>query len=142
VAGSSVIPKEPAKSQQYDLWEGIKRKIESIEEIEARYLFPGTRRNAGPIYTADVYRGGFFRDRFLSFSLFFFKETVRISDESSGRRKMRTFPRDRALIPTWVTDDSGKSIPRFISGPQGPSYHTSQFSRIAAKWAVEAQLCG
>ena len=30
VAESSVIPKEPAKSQQYDLWEGIKRKIESI----------------------------------------------------------------------------------------------------------------
>ena len=55
---------------------------------------------------------------------------------------VETFRRDWALIPTWATDGSGRSIPRSINGPQGPSYHTSQFSRIAARWAVEAQLCG
>lgn len=95
------------------------------------------------LYILQMYIGeaSFVIDFSLSLS-FFFKETMRISDESSGRRKMGTFPRNRALIPTWVTDGSGKSIPRSIGGPQGPSYHTSQFSRIAAKWAVEAQLCG
>lgn len=85
-AGCSAIPKEPAKKPIVRFLEGDKKKVESIEEIEASYLFPGTHRQTGPICTADVYRDGFFRDSFLSFCfiLFLKKETMRISNESSG----------------------------------------------------------
>jgi len=70
VTGSSAIPKEPAKIANSTIFgkKGIKRKMSNLPgESKPDICFQEHTDKRGPIYTADVYRGGFFRDSFLSF---------------------------------------------------------------------------